>query len=118
MKQALLIVGATLFLANLPMANAEPQIISKTGGEQVYIKRLNPALEGMDQETIDTAKRFGTYESLKTNVTPELGRIWVGTVVTKEDGKCTATTSTPVNIKNEPGEPEMNVTTKVVDCPA
>lgn len=118
MKNTLLLATAALFIAQLPMALAEPEVISKTGQEQVYVKSIKPALEGMSPEMIDAAKRFGTYDDLKTSGSPVLGSVWVGTVVTKEGGKCTATTTAATKVDNVPGEPEMKVTTKSVDCPA
>lgn len=118
MKNTLILATAALFIAQLPMALAEPVVISKTGQEQVYVKSIKPALEGMSPEMVDAAKRFGTYDDLKTSGSPVLGRVWIGTVVTKEDGKCTASTTAAGKAKITPGEPDLIVTTKAVDCPA
>jgi hypothetical protein len=118
MKTALLLTVSALCIAQLPLACAEPQVISKTGSEQVYVKRIKPALEGMSQENMDIAKRFGTYDNLKNGGSPEMGSVWIGTVVTKDNGKCTATTTTAEKPTGTPGEPVLNVIEKAVDCPA
>jgi hypothetical protein len=117
-KNTLILAIAALSIAQLPMALAEPEVISETGQEQVYVKSIKPAVEGMSSEMIDAAKRFGTYDNLKNTGSPELGRVWIGTVVTKEDGKCTATTTTAAKVEMAPGEPTLNVTQKAVECPA
>jgi hypothetical protein len=116
-KNTLILATAALFISHLPLALAEPEVISKTGEEQVYVKSIKPAVEGMSAEMIDAAKRFGTYDDLKTSGSPVLGSVWIGTVVTKDNGKCTATTTTADKPTGTPGEPVLNVIEKAVDCP-
>lgn len=118
MKNVLLVALATAFIANLPMALAEPQIISKIGSEQTYVKRIKPATEGMSPENIDTAKRFGTYKDLKSGGSPELSSVWVGTVVSKENGQCTETTTVYDKTTAPVGEPKLIIDHKLVNCTA
>lgn len=99
-------------------SEASPVVLSKNGHEVMYIKRTYPGSEGMTPQQIEWSKAFGTYEDLQKSVAVDQGKVWVGTVVTLADGKCTETTSSIAEIPKVPGEPKMKVVSKLIPCPA
>jgi hypothetical protein len=113
-------LGATVIflLANIFVANAEPVVLSKTGHDVIYIKRTAPGTEGMTPEQIGWSKKFDTYQDVQKSVSVNQGSVWVGTVVTLADGKCTESTSSIAEIPKVPGKPKLNVVDKVIPCPA
>ncbi|KQW19907.1 MULTISPECIES: hypothetical protein [Pseudomonas] len=101
-----------------PQGEASPVVLSKNGHEVMYIKRTYPGSEGMTPQQIELSKQFGTYDDLQESVAVDQGSVWVGTVVTLADGKCTESTSSIAEIPKVPGEPKMNVVNKLIPCPA
>lgn len=97
---------------------ASPIVLSKNGYDVMYVKRTYPGSEGMTTEQIGWSKAFGTYEDLHKSVAVDQGRVWVGSIITKENGKCTESTSSIVRPYKGPGEPKMNVAHMIVPCPS
>jgi hypothetical protein len=102
----------------VPQSEASPVVLSKNGHEVMYIKCTYPGSEGMTSQQIEWSKAFGTYEDLQKSVALDQGKVWVGTVVTLADSKCTETTSSIAEIPKVPGEPKMKVVSKLIPCPA
>ena len=105
--------------AQIQATKAEsPVVLSKNGREVMYIKRVYPGSEGMTPQEIAWSKQFGTYEDFQKSSAVEQGTVWVGTVVTLADGKCTESTSSVAEIPKVPGEPKMKIVNKLIPCPA
>lgn len=101
-----------------PQSEASRVVLSKNRNEVMYIKRTYHGSEGMTPQQIEWSKAFGTYEDLQKSVGVDQGKVWVGTVVTLADGKCTESTSSIADTPKVPGEPKMKVVNKLIPCPA
>jgi hypothetical protein len=127
MKRLLITSASVIFAINAVVANAAPVEISRNGKELSYVSDVRPGNEGMSAEAIQFAHQFGTYQSLADSVTPTVDKVWVGTVVTKEGDRCTATVNSVDHMDERevrigkhvahPGTPVMKVTSSAVDCP-
>jgi hypothetical protein len=128
MKNIALAVTSLLLISAISPAFAEPMEISRNGHDVMYISDVHPGTEGLSPDVAQMARQFGTYDSLSNSVVVDQAKVFVGTIVTKENGVCTETTHAiermderKVKIGSHtstPGTPVMKMTPKVVPCPA
>lgn len=111
-------VSAAFFMGNLSFAMANPVVLSKKGQEMIYIKSIDQGAGDMPDDQMGVPKRFDTYNELQSAVHFNTGKVWIGSIITKDDDICTESTVALDGKQVPPGEPKLKTTYKPIQCPS